>query len=528
MRTMLLAGLAILLSAGVSRAQSSPDGALLEGTKLTVTPRAVAATSEDADVDLGRGVGSADDPVVAGGRLRIVSHDGRYFDVAIDLPAARWRYLGKRTAPTGYKLKRTKPVRALVVKAGKLVKIAVKAKDLGIDLSASPEPVHVVLTLGARQYCMTFGGTIEFTEGKKYVAADAPAPATCPLDYGDESTWLCRPGLAVDQCLANSQDATAIEPDLGQAFVPHTAATDPPLDCFYVYPTVNLTGTPGNDTDFSDVSLELDPLLSQAARFTRVCRVFAPLYRQITLGTFSSPDAARHIDVAYGDVRDAFQQYLATDNAGRRFVLMGHSQGTMMVTRLMQDLVDPDPAMRERLVVALLIGGGVAVPPGELVGGTFADVPLCTSDTETGCVIAYRTYAESHPPTGGSNTPEDPALSMACTNPAALGGGPAAFAGSYFPKVLNQPIFQVAPPPDVPTAFALLRDLYAGECVADETGSSYLEIRVAPGPGDLRTNTIPFDHPVLDPGFLGTHILDYNFALEDLLRQVEVRAAALP
>jgi hypothetical protein len=143
-------------------------------------------------------------------------------------------------------------------------------------------------------------------------------------------------------------------------------------------------------------------------------------------------------------------------------------------------------------------------------------------------VIAFRTYAEGYPPTANSNTPADPSLSTACTNPAALGGGPALLSGSYFPKVLNQAIFQVAPPPDVPTAFALTRDLYSAECVEDSTGSSYLEIRVTPGVGDQRTNPIPFDHPVLAPSFLGTHILDYNFTLEDLLAQVETRAAALP
>jgi hypothetical protein len=528
MRTATAVGLAALLWTSGAAAQGSAEDALLDGQKLFATPKAVRVSSADPDIDLGRGNGSADDPVVNGGRLRVVSHDGSVFDLRFELPPDRWRYVGKSGAAKGYKLKRTKPVKSLVVKPGKQIKIALKAKDLGVRLDASPFPVHVVLTLGEQQYCMSFGGEATLTAGKKYVAVNAPAPAVCPLDYNDEDRWLCRPGLATDQCLVNSQDATAIEPDLSETFVPHTVATDPPLDCFYVYPTVHLEGAAANWTDFSDVAYELDPLLSQAARFTRTCRVFAPLYRQITLGTFSSPDAAQYQDIAYGDVRDAFQHYLADDNGGRPFVLMGHSQGTYMVTRLMQDLLDTSPALRAQMLVALLIGGSVAVPPGEVVGGTFENLPLCTSDTETGCVIAFRTYAEGYPPTANSNTPSDPSLSMACTNPAALGGGPALLSGTYFPKVLNQAIFQVAPPPDVPTAFALLEDFYSGECVLDSTGSSYLEIRVTPGVGDLRTNAIPFDHVVLAPSFLGTHVLDYNFALEDLLAQVETRAAALP
>ena len=268
--------------------------------------------------------------------------------------------------------------------------------------------------------------------------------------------------------------------------------------------------------------------LSQAARFTRTCRVFAPFYRQITLPTFSSPDAARYLDIAYGDVRDAFQHYLARDNGGRPFVIVGHSQGTFMLSRLAQDLIDPDPALRSQLVVALLVGGRVLVPPGTVVGGTFQNLPLCTDDAQTGCVIAFRTYAEGYPPENESNASGDPTLEMACTNPAALGGGEAPFRGSYFPREINQPIFQVGDPPDVPTAFAALENLWTGACVPDTTGNPYLEVRFRPGVGDLRTNQINLDHPALAPSFLGTHILDFNFTLGDLLAQVEGRAAGLP
>jgi hypothetical protein len=124
--------------------------------------------------------------------------------------------------------------------------------------------------------------------------------------YADAASWLCRPDLATDQCSANTLDATAVQPDNsvdeGELHVP---AEDPDYDCFYIYPTVDLSGPPGNHTDFSDISLELDPLLSQAARFNASCRVFAPLYRQITLGTFGDPNVAEYEAIAYGDVEPA-------------------------------------------------------------------------------------------------------------------------------------------------------------------------------------------------------------------------------
>jgi hypothetical protein len=85
----------------------------------------------------------------------------------------------------------------------------------------------------------------------------------------------------------------------------------------------------------------------------------------------------------------------------------------------------------------------------------------------------------------------------------------------------------VSPDPGYDTKFSLYESFYAGECVKDADNASYLEIRVRPGPGDLRTNPILFVHPALDPSFLGTHILDWSFPLGDLIDLVETKAAQM-
>ena len=215
--------------------------------------------------------------------------------------------------------------------------------------------------------------------------------------YSKDSMWLCRPGLAHDHCFDNI-DATEVLPDNSLRVVPRAPAADPSFDCFYIYPTVNLSPAPGNDINFSDVRLKLDPLLSQAAPFTRLCRVFAPLYRQVTIGTFGASNAQQFLDIAYGDVLDAFKHYMGQFNNGRPFVLMGHSQGSMMLTRLMREEFDNSP-LRQRFIVALLIGdSGLYAPPGQVVGGTFQNIPLCTQDTQTGCIIGYNSFAQEAPP----------------------------------------------------------------------------------------------------------------------------------
>ena len=348
--------------------------------------------------------------------------------------------------------------------------------------------------------------------------------------YSDDSLWLCRPGLATDQCEVNDLSATVVNADGSLAVQEHEPAATPAVDCFYVYPTVDLSSEPGNHTDFSDISLILDPLLSQAAPFTSVCRMFAPLYRQGTLGSFGSPNQEEIFALAYGDVEEAFRHYMGQYNEGRRFIIMGHSQGTGMVTQLLQNEIDGVPQLRERLVAALLIGGSVTVPEGQRVGGTFANIPLCSTVEETGCAIAFRTYAAGFPPTGGSNEQGPEGMDTACTNPAALGGGKATLRSAYFPLMLNQAAFDVRDPslpePNFSTGFVAYPSFYTAECVKDDRNRSYLEIGFPATPGDIRPNPILLTHPVLTPSFLGTHILDYAFTLGNLLQLAEAKAGS--
>lgn len=339
-----------------------------------------------------------------------------------------------------------------------------------------------------------------------------------PLDYSDDAYWLCRPGIANDECLGADLTATEILPDGTRRVVEHAVAADPAYDCFYVYPTVALSGRFGNVTEaaFDDHGPMLDPLLSQAARFTGQCRVFAPLYRQITFTTYARADAQAYLEDAYVDIEAAFARYLelAPD---RPFVIMGHSQGTHMTRRLVQRVIEPDAALRGRMIAALLIGGDVT---DDAFG---PEVPRCASDDQVGCVIAYRTFAEGYPP-GTAAAP-----TATCVNPSAPGGGEGRYAGAYFPTSTYQEAFEVhatfEPPVDTP--FVLLAGLYTGECVRSEAGHHYLEIRVRPEAGDLRENPVPFDHTLFSPSLLGLHVLDYNFPLADLMRVVAMKAAAM-
>src|SRR5262249_9819674 len=200
-------------------------------------------------------------------------------------------------------------------------------------------------------------------------------------------------------------------------------------------------------------------------------------------------NAQQFLDIAYQDVLDAWRLYLRYQNDGHDVVIMGHSQGTFMTSRLMQADVDSSPALRSRLIAALLIGGNVVEPQGERVGGTFQNSPLCASAAQTGCVIAYHSFAAGFPPTNGANSiGVDPALDVGCTNPAALGGGSAAdaFVATYFPTHTNQPLFSVAPGlAGIPPPLAEYPGVYRRRCVNDSPNHTDLEISATPAPCHL-------------------------------------------
>ncbi|HZM30259.1 MAG TPA: DUF3089 domain-containing protein [Acidimicrobiales bacterium] len=127
---------------------------------------------------------------------------------------------------------------------------------------------------------------------------------------------------------------------------------------------------------------------------------------------------------AYGDVVDAFKHYVANESDGRGFILIGHSQGAGMLNTLISEEIDGEPLLRDRLVAAYLLGFPVHVPAGEVVGGSYDEVPLCEAADQVGCLVSYASYRASAPPADGAIFGRGNATGpAACVNPAALVAG---------------------------------------------------------------------------------------------------------
>src|SRR5271165_7536849 len=127
-----------------------------------------------------------------------------------------------------------------------------------------------------------------------------------------KSVWLCKPGLASNPCDA-SLTTTVVQTN-GDTSVEHAKrANGPPIDCFYVYPTVSeQTGMNAN--------LEIEPqetqiAIDQASRFSEDCRVYAPVYPQLTLAAINGGPISPGASIkAYEGVAAAFGEYMVKFN----------------------------------------------------------------------------------------------------------------------------------------------------------------------------------------------------------------------
>ena len=306
-------------------------------------------------------------------------------------------------------------------------------------------------------------------------------------------------------------------------------AERPKIDCFYVYPTVS--EDPGENSDLTIDPEHIAIARYQAARFSQRCRVWAPMYRQATLASIAAgtnESRAEALRFAYEDVRAAWRDYLANHNDGRGVVLIGHSQGTMMLRQLIREQIDPKPAARKRLVSALLLGANVTVAEGESAGGDFRKVPACAKPSQTGCAIAYSTFNETPPENARFGRPVENAASIAfdlptgpgyevlCTNPAALAGGRTPLESiartEPYPGIIGALIALMynGAPPSAETPWVVPADHYTGECV-EADGANFLSIQPV---GSARTLT-----PSPEPSW-GLHLADVNIALGDLVEVV--------
>jgi hypothetical protein len=352
------------------------------------------------------------------------------------------------------------------------------------------------------------------------------SPAEAGASANSRTVWLCRPGTAPDPCTyngastsVNARGSTSVSPSPG----PSRAAKR--FDCFYVYPTVSTQKT--NNANLVIQRAEIAAAAAQASRFSQVCNVWAPMYRQATdaalqQGLATNPTV---VNVAYASLLSAWRDFLAHDEDGRPIVFIGHSQGAAMLIKLLRSQVDPSSKLRRQLVSAIILGGNVQVPVGRDVGGSFLHIPACRSISQTGCVIAYSTFPSTPPlpayfgrPGQGvslqSGQTTRAGQRVLCVNPVTLSSASGALE-PYFLTVTAQ-----SKGVTVATPWVTFPGLYTASC--ETVGSAtWLQVDTASVPDDPRPTVMENNGPLW-----GYHVSDVNLALGNLVKDVAAQEAS--
>jgi len=204
-------------------------------------------------------------------------------------------------------------------------------------------------------------------------------------DYSNLDHWAAHPELK----------SSALLTPVGVDDIDHNQ----PADLFYIYPTMCFSNEHWNaPLDYERTNEFVDNMIlpGQASIFNSCCRIFAPRYRQVTFYTFMEASQNSHsaLELAYLDVLTAFKYYLTHENKGRPFIIAGHSQGSVLGVRLLEEVIDKTELI-DQMIAAYLIGFQI---PKDKIGRTLNHITAAQSENDLGCIVAYDTFGETGGP----------------------------------------------------------------------------------------------------------------------------------
>jgi hypothetical protein len=225
--------------------------------------------------------------------------------------------------------------------------------------------------------------------------AFAPVKPLAANAYEDPKLWYSRPGIGTSDP-ARWQPAYAGD----RGVLPAPAEPKQRFAVFFVHPTSYVSRAAwnaplenGGDPDAERIARIY--LRGMASPFNAASEIWAPRYRQATMGAFltDQPEGKQAIDGAYADVREAFRFFLSSVDPKTPIVLAGHSQGALHLKRLIAEEVKGTP-LAGRLIAAYVIGWPISLKHDLPALG----LPACVAANQTGCVISWSSFAEPADP----------------------------------------------------------------------------------------------------------------------------------
>ena len=188
-------------------------------------------------------------------------------------------------------------------------------------------------------YCILFSFITACSVSKPHPVNYHFESANGEPDYSNLNYWAAHP--------EKYDPSDSMPKKLKKSYKPDTTA-----DVFFLYPTSFLdkdfqSGWNARiDDEIINRKTDQTAVLYQASIFNSAGRVFAPRYRQANYYCYFTHDTAAALaafDLAYTDIKAAFQYYLDHYNNGRPIIIASHSQGTTHAKRLMREFFDGKP-----------------------------------------------------------------------------------------------------------------------------------------------------------------------------------------
>ena len=223
-----------------------------------------------------------------------------------------------------------------------------------------------------------------------------PQPPLAVSSYDDPAMWISRPGIGAPGIGVPGIGLSGMEEGdpaltLPEGFTPEEQAFGAAV--FFIHPTSYFEKARWNAPLDHEKSRELAETFvrGMASPFNRAASIWAPRYRQATIGSFltEAPETREALDLAYGDVLQAFDYFLASTPMDIPIVLAGHSQGAFHLKRLLLERVAGTP-LAQRIAAAYVVGWPVSLEHDLPVMG----LTQCTAPDQTGCVMSWLSYAE--------------------------------------------------------------------------------------------------------------------------------------
>tara|TARA_B100001175_G_scaffold100932_1_gene85524 strand:- start:265 stop:1317 length:1053 start_codon:yes stop_codon:yes gene_type:complete len=126
----------------------------------------------------------------------------------------------------------------------------------------------------------------------------------------------------------------------------------------------------------------------QASAWASVGDLYVPHYRQAHIRVFRESfwenGGEQAYELAYSDVKKAFEIFLEKYNGNKPIIIAGHSQGAGHAKKILQEFFDGKP-LQNKLIAAYLVGT-------KITDKDFSNLKLMESKNETGGFVTWNTY----------------------------------------------------------------------------------------------------------------------------------------